>query len=185
MSWTSLRQGHRQVCGLGCKCEQDGNHMIQNGGNSPQPRMRSVLTINHPSRTPDRPISAQWVDVWALSNFKAIAIVTAYFVASSYFTSATFLPCCVHDTHTKIDAIISPNSCPSNHIPTTQLYGVTCTTRARQCGISCQPLLYCGQWGFFPGAVAVDPSTWDQHLPDVGCWWDKDQHCTDIPDLHC
>ena len=57
-----------------------------------------------------------------------------------------------------------------------------CTARTWQCSVSCQPLLYCGQWGFLP--VAVDLSTWDQHpLPDVGCWWDKDQHHADIPDL--
>jgi len=30
---------------------QDGSHMIQNGGDTPQPSMRSVLTINHPNRT--------------------------------------------------------------------------------------------------------------------------------------
>ena len=30
---------------------QDGSHMIQNGGDTPQPNMRSVLTINHPNRT--------------------------------------------------------------------------------------------------------------------------------------
>ena len=76
-------------------------------------------------------------------------------------------------------------SCPTYiqyHISTTPLHGVTCITRAGQCGVSCQPLLYCGQWGFLP--VAVDPSTWDHSLPDVGCWWDKDQHCAAIPDLH-
>jgi len=68
-----------------------------------------------------------------------------------------------------------------HHIPTTPLHGATCTTRARECGVSYQPLLYCGQWEFLP--VEVDPSTLDKHLPDVGCWWDKDQHCADIPDL--
>ena len=30
---------------------QDGTHMIQNGGDTPQPSMRSVLTIDHPNRT--------------------------------------------------------------------------------------------------------------------------------------
>jgi len=30
---------------------QDGSHMIQNGGDTPQPSMRSVLTISHPNRT--------------------------------------------------------------------------------------------------------------------------------------
>jgi len=30
---------------------QDGSHMIQNGGDTPQPSMRSVLTIDHPNRT--------------------------------------------------------------------------------------------------------------------------------------
>jgi len=30
---------------------QDGSHIIQNGGDTPQPSMRSVLTINHPNRT--------------------------------------------------------------------------------------------------------------------------------------
>ena len=30
---------------------QDGSHMIQNGGDTPQLSMRSVLTINHPNRT--------------------------------------------------------------------------------------------------------------------------------------
>ena len=30
---------------------QDGSHMIQNGGDTPRPSMRSVLTINHPNRT--------------------------------------------------------------------------------------------------------------------------------------
>ena len=30
---------------------QDGSHMIQNGGDTPQPSMRSVLTINHPNQT--------------------------------------------------------------------------------------------------------------------------------------
>ena len=30
---------------------QDGSHMIQNGGDTPQPSMRSILTINHPNRT--------------------------------------------------------------------------------------------------------------------------------------
>jgi len=30
---------------------QDGNHMIQNGGDTPHPSMRSVLTINRPNRT--------------------------------------------------------------------------------------------------------------------------------------
>ena len=84
--------------------------------------------------------------------------------------------------HWYANPIISPVSCPStNHIPTTQLYGTTCSTRTRQCGVSCQPLLYCGQWGFLQ--VAVDPSTWDHPLPDVGCWWDQDQYRTDIPDL--
>ena len=29
---------------------QDGSHMIQNGGDIPQPSMRSVLTINYPNR---------------------------------------------------------------------------------------------------------------------------------------
>jgi len=31
--------------------EQDGSHIIQNGGDTPQPGIRSVLTINHPNRT--------------------------------------------------------------------------------------------------------------------------------------
>ena len=30
---------------------QDGSHMIQNGGDTPHPSMRSVLTVNHPNRT--------------------------------------------------------------------------------------------------------------------------------------
>jgi len=30
---------------------QDGSHMIQNGGDTPRPSMRSVLTINRPNRT--------------------------------------------------------------------------------------------------------------------------------------
>ena len=30
---------------------QDGSHMIQNGGDMPQPGMKSVLTINHTHRT--------------------------------------------------------------------------------------------------------------------------------------
>jgi len=30
---------------------QDGNNMIQNGGDTPQPSIRSVLTINHPNKT--------------------------------------------------------------------------------------------------------------------------------------
>ena len=30
---------------------QDGSHMIQNGGDTPRPSMRSVLTINRPIRT--------------------------------------------------------------------------------------------------------------------------------------
>ena len=30
---------------------QDGSHVIQNGGDTPQPSMRSVLTINHPNQT--------------------------------------------------------------------------------------------------------------------------------------
>ena len=30
---------------------QDGSHMIQNGGDTPQPSMRSVLIINRPNRT--------------------------------------------------------------------------------------------------------------------------------------
>ena len=30
---------------------EDGNHMIQNGGNTPRPSVRSVLTINHPRTT--------------------------------------------------------------------------------------------------------------------------------------
>jgi len=30
---------------------QDGSHMIQNGGDTPQPSMRSVLTINHLNQT--------------------------------------------------------------------------------------------------------------------------------------
>jgi len=30
---------------------QDGSHMIQNGGDTPQLSMRSVLTIDHPNRT--------------------------------------------------------------------------------------------------------------------------------------
>ena len=30
---------------------QDGSHTIQNGGDTPQPGIRSVLTINHPNRT--------------------------------------------------------------------------------------------------------------------------------------
>jgi len=30
---------------------QDGNNTIQNGGDTPQPNMRSVLTINHPNQT--------------------------------------------------------------------------------------------------------------------------------------
>ena len=29
---------------------QDGSHMIQNGGDTPQPSMKSVLTINHTHR---------------------------------------------------------------------------------------------------------------------------------------
>ena len=29
---------------------QDGSHMIQNGGDTPRPSMRSVLTINYPNR---------------------------------------------------------------------------------------------------------------------------------------
>jgi len=31
--------------------EQDGSHIIQNGGDTPQPGIRSVLTINHPNQT--------------------------------------------------------------------------------------------------------------------------------------
>jgi len=34
---------------------QDGSHMIQNGGDTPQPSMRSVLTIDHPNRTHEGP----------------------------------------------------------------------------------------------------------------------------------
>ena len=30
---------------------QDGSHMIQNGGDTPRPSMRSVLIINRPNRT--------------------------------------------------------------------------------------------------------------------------------------
>ena len=30
---------------------EDGSHMIQNGGNTPQPSVRSVLTINRPRTT--------------------------------------------------------------------------------------------------------------------------------------
>jgi len=30
---------------------QDGSHMIQNGEDTPQPSMKSVLTINRPNRT--------------------------------------------------------------------------------------------------------------------------------------
>jgi len=30
---------------------QDGSHVIQNGGDTPQPSMRSVLTINYPNQT--------------------------------------------------------------------------------------------------------------------------------------
>ena len=30
---------------------EDGSHMIQNGGNTPQPSVRSVLTINRPNMT--------------------------------------------------------------------------------------------------------------------------------------
>ena len=30
---------------------QDGSHMIQNGGDTPRPSMRSVLTINRPNTT--------------------------------------------------------------------------------------------------------------------------------------
>ena len=30
---------------------QDGSHMIQNGGDTPRPSKKSVLTINHPNRT--------------------------------------------------------------------------------------------------------------------------------------
>jgi len=32
---------------------KDGSHMIQNGGDTPRPSMRSVLTIDHPSKTPE------------------------------------------------------------------------------------------------------------------------------------
>ena len=132
---------------------QDGSHMIQNGGDTPQPSMRSVLTINHPSRTLEGSYVCSvsgCLNTITLQGRMSSNIVTAYFVAFSSFTSATFLPCCVYvsaytDTNNTIDAIISPNSCPSNHFPTTPLHGATCTTRARQCGVSFQPLLYCGQ----------------------------------------
>ena len=30
---------------------QDGSHMIQNGGDTPRPSVKGVLTINHPNRT--------------------------------------------------------------------------------------------------------------------------------------
>jgi len=36
---------------------QNGSHMIQNGGDTPQPSMKSVLTINHPNRTHEGPYS--------------------------------------------------------------------------------------------------------------------------------
>ena len=36
---------------------EEGSHMIQNGGDTPQPSMRSVLTINHPNRTHEGPYS--------------------------------------------------------------------------------------------------------------------------------
>ena len=81
----------------------------------------------------------------------------------------------------EFSSLISWSTFNLNHIPTTQLHGATCTTRARHCGVSCQPLLYCDQWGFLP--VAVDPSTWDHPLPDVGCWWEQGQHCANISDL--
>jgi len=68
-----------------------------------------------------------------------------------------------------------------HHITATPHHGATCTTRARQCGVSCQSLLYCGQWGFL--SVVVDLSTWDQPLPDVGRWWYKDRHRAAITDL--
>ena len=34
---------------------QDGSHMIQNGDDTPQPSMRSVLTISHPNRSHEGP----------------------------------------------------------------------------------------------------------------------------------
>ena len=34
---------------------QDGSHMIQNGGDTPQPSVKSVLTIDHPNRTHEGP----------------------------------------------------------------------------------------------------------------------------------
>jgi len=36
---------------------QDGSHMIQNGGDTPRPSMKSVLTINCPNRTHEGPYS--------------------------------------------------------------------------------------------------------------------------------
>ena len=133
---------------------QDGSHMIQNGGDTPRSSMKSILTINHPSRTPEGSYICSVngrLSTITLQGRTSSNVVTAYFVAFSYFTCTTFLLCCAYasactDTHNTIDAIISPISCPStNHIPTTSLYGATCTTRARQCGVSCQPHLYCGQ----------------------------------------
>jgi len=38
---------------------QDGSSMIQNGGDTPQPSMRSVLTIDRPNRTYEGLISVQ------------------------------------------------------------------------------------------------------------------------------
>ena len=49
---------------------QDGSHMIQNGGNTTQPSMRSVLTINRPNTTYAGSISVQRVEFWGLSHLK-------------------------------------------------------------------------------------------------------------------
>ena len=43
---------------------QDGSLMIQNGGDTPRPSMRSILTINCPNMTHDQgPMSAPQVEV--------------------------------------------------------------------------------------------------------------------------
>ena len=90
----------------------DGSHMIQNGGDTPRPSMRSVLTINRPNRTHDgsyicsvcgglRMITLQVMEgrpIWILQHCNI-----AYSICISY---TKFYPRTCYEARTQKDRIM-------------------------------------------------------------------------------
>jgi len=81
---------------------QGGSHMIQNGGDTPKSSMKSVLTIDHPSRTPEGSYICSVggrLNAITLQGIMSSNIVTAYVFCSFqlYYIFAVLCICeCMH-----------------------------------------------------------------------------------------